>query len=80
MFLHRSKKWWDAAIGRAERTIAQALVSEIPVGIVVTPTMIQSADWKGIYVVLAWILTAALAGVVSVLTSYSQGIPEVEDE
>lgn len=80
MFLHRSKKWWDAAIGRAERTVAQVLLSEIPVGIVVTPTMIQSADWKGIYVALAWIITAAIGGVVSILTSYSQGIPEVEDE
>lgn len=80
MFLHRSKKWWDAAIGRAERTVAQVLLSEIPVGIVVTPTMIQNADWKGIYVALAWILTAAIGGVVSILTSYCQGIPEVEDE
>lgn len=80
MFLHRSARWWDAAIERAERTVAQVLLSEIPVGIVVTPTMIQSADWKGIYVVLAWILTAAIGGVVSILTSYSKGIPEVEDE
>lgn len=78
MFLHRDKEWWDAAIERAERTVAQTMVSLLPASIVVTPTMLAEADWSVIGVILGWILTGLLGGLTSLLTSYIKGIPEVE--
>lgn len=61
-----TKKWSKKAGVRAIKTMAQTAVSLIPAGV-----MIQAVDWK---VVLG---TAALAGVVSMLTSVA-GIPEVK--
>ena len=74
----RTSEWWDAAIDRAERTIAQNLVSTIPAGFVVTPVMLQDADVSVIYLILAWLLTGVISGIASLLTSYAKGIPEVE--
>ena len=78
MFLHRDKQWWDAAIERAERTVAQALVGQIPAGVVITPIMIQEANWQIVYVLLAWVITSLIEGLISLMTSYAKGIPEVE--
>lgn len=80
MFLHRSREWWDKAIARAERTVAQTMASTLPVGFIITPTMIEQANWRIAYVLLAWIATALFGGVASLITSYAKGIPEVEDE
>lgn len=80
MFLHRDKKWWDAALDRAERTVAQSLLSMMPAGFVITPIMIQRANWQLAYVLLGWILTACIAGLTSILTSYVKGVPEVDNE
>ena len=71
-----SAKWWKCAGVRALKTVAQTLAGEIPVGFVVTPVMIQNADWSYLTIFLAWIATGLVAGVLSLLTSLA-GLPEV---
>lgn len=61
-----TKEFWRAAGIRALRTVCQVAVSMIP-----TAVMITEVDW------LTVLGTAALAGVVSVLTSVTTGLPEV---
>ena len=73
------KRWFKAASVRALKTIAQSLASTLPVGLIVTPVMIENASWSLLYVILAWLATGLLAGVASLLTSLS-GLPEVELE
>lgn len=63
-----TKKWMKGAAIRAVKTMAQTAVSLIPAA-----QMIHQVDWKVV------VGTAALAGVVSVLTSIA-GIPECEEE
>ena len=63
-----TKKWMKGAAIRAVKTMAQTAVSLISAA-----QMIQQVDWKVV------VGTAALAGVVSVLTSIA-GIPECEEE
>ena len=60
-----TKDFWRAAGIRALRTMAQTAVAMIP-----TAVTISQVDW----VTVAG--TAALAGVVSVLTSVATGLPE----
>lgn len=59
------KRWSKAAGVRAAKTMAQTAVALIPAAVTIT-----AVDWKTV------IGTAALAGVVSVLTSI-KGLPEV---
>ena len=73
------KRWFKAASVRALKTIAQSLASTLPVGLIVTPVMIENASWSLLYVILAWLATGLLAGIASLLTSLS-GLPEVELE
>ena len=61
------KKWAKAAVVRAVKTVAQTAIAMIPVA-----TTIVAVDWKTV------IGTAALAGVVSLLTSLA-GLPELEE-
>ena len=61
-------KWIKAAGIRAARTVAQTAVALIPVGV-----SISEVGW------IAVIGTAALAGVVSLLTSIA-GLPELKEE
>ena len=63
---------------RAVRTVCQALVSMLPVGIVITPAVLQGLSWEFLYVILAWLGTALLAGLVAFLTAISTGLPEVD--
>lgn len=63
----QSKKWWDAALIRAVKTVCQTAV-----GTIGASTMIEAVDWK---VVLS---ASFLAGLVSLLTSLG-GLPEVSD-
>lgn len=63
-----SKKWLKAAGIRAVKTIAQTAVAMLPAA----ATIVQ-VDWVTI------IGTAALAGVVSMLTSIA-GLPEVKEK
>lgn len=60
------KKWMKAAGIRAVKTVAQTAVAMIPATV-----MITAVDWRTV------LGTAALAGVVSLLTSLA-GLPEVE--
>ena len=60
-------KWARSAAVRAIKTMAQTAVAMIPAAVT-----IHSVDW------ITVIGTAALAGVVSVLTSLA-GLPEVKD-
>lgn len=61
------KKWINAAINRAIRTIAQAAL-----GAIGTTAVFYEVDWKLIGG------TALLAGVISILTSLS-GLPECNE-
>lgn len=69
-----------ACLIRALRTVCQALASMLPVGTVVTPSLLQSMDWSFLFVILAWLGTGALAGVAAFLTSIATGLPEVDLE
>lgn len=62
-----TEKWVKAAAIRATKTAAQTAVAMIPAA-----AMIQQVDW------MAVVGTAALAAVVSLLTSIA-GLPEVKD-
>lgn len=63
----KNRKWWDAALIRALKTVCQT-----GVGMIGTSTMVETVDWK---VVLS---ASLLAGLVSILTSLG-GLPEVTD-
>jgi len=73
-----NKRWWKAAGIRAIKTVAQSLASMLPVGLVITPVMVQEADWTVVYVIIAWLATGLLSGVASLLTSLA-GLPELEE-
>ncbi len=62
------KKWLRAAAVRAVRTVAQAAIAAIG-----TSAMMGSVNW------LAAASSAALAGVLSLLTS-AAGLPEIDGE
>lgn len=62
-----NKTFWKAALIRAARTVAQAALAMIPAA-----ATIQQVNW------LTVLSTAALAGVVSILTSIATGLPETE--
>lgn len=72
-----NKKWWKAAGVRALKTVAQTLASTLPVGFVITPVMIQDANWSYVYIILAWLGTGLVSGIASMLTSLA-GLPEVD--
>lgn len=63
-----NKKWWKAAGIRAIKTVAQTAVAMIGTGTI----GILDVDWKVV------VSTAALAGVLSLLTSIG-GLPEVKE-
>ena len=60
-------KWLKAAGIRAVRTVAQSAIALIPVGVTVS-----AVGWGEV------IGTAALAGILSLLTSVA-GLPEIKD-
>lgn len=64
----KTKMWWKAAGIRAVKTVAQTAVAMIPAAVT-----IGAVDWKTV------VGTAALAGIVSLLTSIA-GLPEVSVE
>ena len=61
-----TKEFWRAALIRAIKTVCQTAVATIGTAIVVT-------DVNWVYVLSA----SALAGILSILTSLSVGLPEV---
>lgn len=64
----KTKKWLKAAGVRAVKTVAQTAVAMLPAAATIT-----AVDWKTV------VGTAALAGVVSMLTSVA-GLPECKEE
>ena len=64
----KKKMWWNAAGIRAVKTVAQTAVAMIPAAVT-----IGAVDWVTV------LGTAALAGIVSMLTSIA-GLPEVDVE
>lgn len=70
--------WIKAAGIRALKTVCQELATTLPIGIVITPAMVEHADWTIVYAVLAWLGTGLLGGLASLLTSLA-GLPEVDD-
>lgn len=71
-------KFIKAALIRALRTTCQTLGATIPVGVVITPALLEGLDWTFLYVVGAWLLTGAFSGLASFLTSMATGLPEAE--
>lgn len=61
------KNFWKAALIRAIKTVCQTAIATIGTAIVIT-------DVNWIYVLSA----SALSGILSILTSISVGLPEVE--
>lgn len=74
------KEFWKAAGIRALKTVCQTLVGAIPAGMVITPVMIQEANWSYLYIIASWVGTALLSGLLSLLTSISKGLPEVKEQ
>ena len=74
----KNTSWWKAAGIRALRTLGQTLASQIPAGFIITPVMIQNANWSYLDVIIAWLATGLLAGVASLCTSLA-GLPEVKE-
>ena len=64
----KTKQWWKAAGIRAVKTIAQTTVAMVPAAATIT-----AVDWTTV------LGTAALAGIVSLLTSLA-GLPEVKEK
>lgn len=62
-----TKEFWKAALIRAIKTVCQTAIATIGTAIVIT-------DVNWMYVASA----SALAGILSILTSLSVGLPEVE--
>lgn len=62
-----SKEFWIAALNRAVRTVAQTAVATIG-----TAALLSQVNWTAV------ISASILAGVLSVLTSISTGLPEVK--
>ena len=62
-----SKEFWMAALNRAVRTVAQTAIATIG-----TAALLSQVNWTAV------ISASILAGVLSVLTSISTGLPEVK--
>lgn len=64
-----SKEFWLAALNRAVRTVAQTAVATIG-----TAALLSEVNWTAV------ISASVLAGVLSILTSISTGLPEVKHD
>lgn len=62
-----SKDFWMAALNRAVRTVAQTAVATIG-----TAALMSQVNWTAV------VSASVLAGVLSILTSVSTGLPEVK--
>ena len=78
--MNKDKEFLRAALKRAQRTVAQTLAGAIPAGFVITPAMIQDANWSYLYIIIAWVATGLVAGLCSLIMSYATGLPEVESD
>ena len=73
-----NKEYWDAILMRAWHAVWETAGATLPASIIITPAMIEHFDWKVVYVVLGWALTAIVAGGLSVVKSLAAGVPEAE--
>ena len=64
-----NKEFWKCALNRAIRTVAQTAIATIG-----TNALLSQIDWR---VVAS---ASAVAGILSILTSLSVGIPELEEK
>lgn len=62
-----NKEFWIAAANRALRTVCQTAIATIG-----TAALLSEVNWTAV------VSAAVLAGVLSVLTSISTGLPEVK--
>lgn len=62
-----NKQFWIAALNRAVRTVAQTAVATIG-----TAALLSEVNWTAV------VSASVLAGVLSILTSISTGLPEVK--
>ena len=62
-----NKEFWMAALNRALRTCAQTAVATIS-----TAALISEVNWTAV------VSASILAGILSILTSISTGLPEVK--
>lgn len=62
-----NKEFWIAALNRAVRTVAQTAVATIG-----TAALMSQVNWTAV------VSASILAGVLSILTSISTGLPEVK--
>lgn len=62
-----NKQFWMAALNRAIRTVAQTAVATIG-----TAALLSEVNWTAV------VSASVLAGVLSILTSISTGLPEVK--
>ena len=63
-----SMKWWNAAVTRAIKTIAQTFIATVG-----STAVLAAVNWKVV------ISASALAGILSLATSLA-GLPEVKEE
>lgn len=66
------------ALIRAIRSFFQSLASNLPAGLVITPVMLQTLDINILYIIAAYIATAMLHGIASLITSIATGLPEAD--
>ena len=62
-----NKEFWMAALNRAVRTVAQTAVATIS-----TAAVMSDVNWTAV------VSASVLAGILSILTSISTGLPEVK--
>ena len=62
-----SKEFWKAAANRAIRTVAQTALATIG-----TAALLSDVNWTAV------VSASVLAGILSILTSISTGLPEVK--
>ena len=62
-----NKEFWLAALNRAVRTVAQTALATIS-----TAALLSEVNWQAV------ISASLLAGILSILTSISTGLPEVK--
>ena len=62
-----NKAFWLAALNRALRTVAQTAVATIS-----TAALMSDVNWTAV------VSASVLAGILSILTSISTGLPEVK--
>lgn len=74
----KKKMWFQSALIRAGWTFLEALVGTMPAGFVITPAMIQYFNIEYVYIIIAWLATAALTAFVAMVKNHIVGIPEVD--